>query len=612
MAGNYWQTALNRRLSRRRALIASGGLAGAAAFLAACGGDDDDGDTGGQARRDTSGLLTDARDTSREAKAGGVLKRQINADIPNLDVHVPLVNLSGLMPFTYSRLVQFKPGMLEPAGGEVIGDVMESWETSADKLQLTLKLRPNVKFHPVAPVNSRAVDIEDIVYSWQRVASQGILRSEINASNPNGPILGMEATDSRTVVIKLKEPVAYLLSLLAVPNSGHFQVIPKEVEGGFDIRRVMIGTGPFYLSNYQPSIGFTFTKHPEYYETGRPFVDQLDMPIIGEYAQNVAQLRAGALHFYGNAGESVSTDDVLTLKRESQQLALYLDEVSANPGQQTIFGFKAGSPFLDERVRQAFSMSIDREAFIELLYNVSKFESEGLPIESRWNTDLPNDVYKGWWLDPRGRDFGANAKYFEHNLAEAKSLLSAAGYPNGVPVTSSHFTTNDYGAAFPGHVEVLEGMSQEAGFQFTKNIIQYQQEFIPQYRDSKGNFEGISYRLGPAAPSPDPAARLIYNYYKGGDGFYGFDAGGRGDFSGDPHIDAELLKARGELDDARRRAIIHDLQRYLGGKRYNVRWPGGANRLLMANSAVKNFNVYRGAGAPLTIVGYKDYWLEQA
>jgi peptide/nickel transport system substrate-binding protein len=428
MKDGYWQTTLNGRISRRRALFGSGAAVAGAAFLAACGGDDDDGEDSGTGRRDTSGLLAEPADSSRTAKPGGILKRQINADVPNLDVHVPLVNLSGLMPFTYGRLVQFKPGMLAPAGGEVIPEVMESWEFSADKLQLTMKLRPNVKFHPVAPVNGRTVDIQDIVYSWQRVTRQGILRSEVNSTNPNGPILGLEATDARTIVIKLKEPVAYLLSLLAVPNSGHFQVIPKEVEGGFDIRRVMIGTGPYYLSNYQPSIGFTFTKHPEYHEAGRPFINQIDMPIIGEYAQNVAQLRAGALHFYGAAGESVSTDDVLTLKREAPHLSLYLDEVSANPGQQTIFGYKTGSAFLDERVRQAFSMSVDRDAFIELNYNVSKFEAEGLPMESRWNTDLPNDVYNGWWLDPRGKDFGANAKYFEHNVAEAKRLLTAAGH----------------------------------------------------------------------------------------------------------------------------------------------------------------------------------------
>jgi peptide/nickel transport system substrate-binding protein len=613
MNNGYWRGILQHRLSRRRAVLAAGSTAAGAAFLAACGGGDSDQQSGG--RRDTSGLITEAHDSSNEAKQGGTLKRQINADLPNLDVHVPLVNLSGLMPFTYSRLTKFKPGLLEPSAGEVIGDVMESWEFSPDKLQLTLKLRPNVKFHPVAPVNSRVVDIDDIVFSWNRVSNQGILRSEVNATNPNGPILSFQATDQRTAVLKLKEPIAYITSLLAVPNSGHFQVIPKEVEGGFDIRRMMIGTGPFYLSNYTPSVGFTFRKHPDYYDSPRPYLNQIDMPIIGEYAQNVAQFKAGALHFYGNAGEAVRAEDALSVKREAPHLLLYLDEISANPGQQTIFGYRPGgrSPFHDERVRQAFSMSVDRDAFIDLLYNVERFSSEGLPIETRWNTDLPNDSYKGWWLDPRDKDFGPNAKYFEHDIAEAKKLLAAAGYPSGGPeVISNHFTSNDYGPDFPSNLEVLEGMSREAGFTFTKNIIQYQQEFIPQYRDSRGNFDGISYRLGPAAPSPDPAARLLYNYYSGGDGFYGFDAVGKGDFSGDPFLDREILKARGELDDNRRKAIVHDLQRYLGKARYAMRWPGGANRLLLASPAVKNFNVFKGGGAPLTVSSYPHYWLDES
>lgn len=257
------------------------------------------------------------------------------------------MTLSGLLPWTQSRLVQFKPGIMEPAGGELIGDVAESWEFSPDKTQLTLKLRQGVKFHPVAPVNAREVDVQDLVFSWNRTASNGILRSEVNQYNPNGPILSFTAVDNRTVAIKLKEPIAYLLSLLAVPNSGHYRVLPKEAEGGFDLRRTMIGAGPFYMSDYRPSIGFTFKRHTDYWDKSIGFIDQIDMPIISEYAQNVAQLRTGAIHIYGNAGEGVRADDVLQTKREVPNLMLYLDEVSANPGQQTVFGGRQGprSPF---------------------------------------------------------------------------------------------------------------------------------------------------------------------------------------------------------------------------------------------------------------------------
>jgi peptide/nickel transport system substrate-binding protein len=646
MESSYWAHTLRRRVSRRRAIIGTGALTASAALLAACGGDEDEGPpstgatgpTGATSTTGTtgttgatgttgptgstgatgstgstgapSGLITEARDSSAQAKPGGTLLRQINSDIPSLDVHQPLVQLSGLMPFTFSRLVTFEPGIGGPASGNIMGDVMESWEFSPDQLELSMKLRPNVSFHPIAPVDSRGVDIEDIVFSWNRVTDQGILRSEVNTTNPNGAILSLEAVDAETIVIKLKEPLAFLLSLLAVPNSGHFQVLPKEADGGYDMRNTMIGTGPFYLSDYQPSTSFTFMKHPAYHVDGLPYLDQIDMPILGEYAGNVAQLKAGAIHFLGNAGEGVRAEDTLTLKEETPELLLYMDDVSAAPGQQTIFGYQTGSPFLDERVRQAFWLSIDRDAFIELLYNVSALRAQGLDMQTRWNTDLPNDVAAGWWLDPQGSDFGENAKFFQLNPEEARALLSAAGHDGGVEVISSHFTSPQYGTDFPDNVEVLEGMAREVGFNFTKNIIEYQGAFIPQYRDAKGNFNGLSYRLGPAAPSPDPAARFIYNYSVTGDGFYGLDANGAGDFSGDPFVEDELRKARVELDDEARQEIVHELQRYMAGKCYAMRWPGGSNRLLLANQAVQNFNVFKGGGAPLTYSSYPHYWLD--
>ena len=81
-----------------------------------------------------------------------------------------------------------------------------------------------------------------------------------------------------------------------------------------------------------------------------------------------------------------------------------------------------------------------------------------MPVESRWNTALVGS-YEGWWLDPKGKDFGPNAKYFQHDLAEAKKLLAAAGYPNGFETTSHYVTGPELGAT-PGFAAVLDGFDQ--------------------------------------------------------------------------------------------------------------------------------------------------------
>ena len=78
---NYWQSVLTRRLTRRRAMAATGGMTASAAFLAACGGSSEEDTSSG----DRSGLITQAVDTSRQAKMGGVLKHSRNADIANFD-----------------------------------------------------------------------------------------------------------------------------------------------------------------------------------------------------------------------------------------------------------------------------------------------------------------------------------------------------------------------------------------------------------------------------------------------------------------------------------------------------------------------------------------------
>ena len=285
---------------------------------------------------------------------------------------------------------------------------------------------------------------------------------------------------------------------------------------------------------------------------------------------------------------------MVNIKNETPSLGMFQTDPTVSE-QKTAFGWlPAGkSAFIDERVRQAMSMSYDRELWVDTFYNISKFEQQGLPVDTRWNSHLPQ--IDGWWIDPRDtKNFGPNAKYFQHDVAEAKKLLSAAGYPNGLDIVSTYISGTQYGTNYQNMIQVLEGMAQEAGFRLKPNLIDYQSEFLPKYRDAKGQHEGLTYKQGPR-PSEDPVARTEFDFYsKSGPNFLGFDSNGKGDGSGDPQVDSILTKARGETDDGKRKALLFELQAYLAKAMYCIRWPGGASGFTLAWPALGNFNVFRG------------------
>jgi peptide/nickel transport system substrate-binding protein len=345
------------------------------------------------------------------------------------------------------------------------------------------------------------------------------------------------------------------------------------------------------LSKYEPSIGFTMKRHPDYYDQNWGFLDTIEFPIIIEPAATEAQLKAGNIHYY----TPLSADNVLPIMREEPRLKVYDTDIP-NTTNVMVFGqLPAGrSPFLDERVRQAISMSWDRDLFIDTFYNVAKLAAEGLAVETRWNSSMAS-LWDGWWLDPKGKDFGPNAKYYEYNAAEAKKLLAAAGHTNGIQnVLSNHITTNEL-SLLPKYADVLDGMASEIGVTSKINPVDYAKEYTPNYRDGKGQYEGWAYVTTAGGTGVGPVGTLANMYWsKGGAAFQGFSTSGQNDQSGDPKVNDLIVKARGELDTEKRRALVQEIQRYLGQKIYSLMVPGVATGFTFGWPAVGNYRVYRG------------------
>ena len=608
---DYWSTILNKRVGRRRALTATGGAAAAAAFLAACGGSDNSGD----GSSNTSGLISQPVDTTKDAKRGGTLKWFAGNEPAHLDVQIDQAPANQHKNMVYGHLVNDKAGYLKgPDYNEVVPEMAESWEWSPDRLQLTMKIRQGVKFHNKSPVNGRLMDVDDVVFSWDRLAAKGTDRRFLaNVANPNAPVLSFTAVDPRTIVIKLKDPVVYLLPALTPRQTGRPSIIPKETDGSFDIRSDMIGTGPFVMEKWTPSVGFSYTRNQDYYDKDIPLLDRVEMPTVLEYAAALSQLKAGNMYTYASTTSAVRGADVLPLKRDVPQLQIYESPPTDMSIRSLAFGIlPAGrNPLADERVRQAISMSWDRDAWIDTFFNVANFESEGLPVKSYWSTALFPGA-GAWWLDPQGKDFGPNAKYFAFDLAESKKLLAAAGYASGLEVTSNYIGGTQLGADFQRQAQVRDEFAAQAGFRVKTNVIDYTTYYIPTIRDGGGKYEGWGYRAG-GTSAMDAVATLLVKYQsKYGQGFLGFDAKGTGDASGDPALDDMILRARSELDTEKRRTLVFDIQRHLAKTMYDIPDPGGATQFLMAWPALKNFQVFQGdrRGGNATS-GVHSWWIDE-
>jgi ABC-type transport system substrate-binding protein len=199
---NYWESALARRLGRRRMLAATAGSGASAALLAACGS----GSSGsGKPSEEGNSLVGKQEDTTATAKRGGTHKISANSDVRSFEPYIRDISVTAHVLRTYQTLVRNKPTPFAPAAYDSLeGEAAESWEYSPDKLTLTFKLQPNSKFDPRAPTNGRVMDSQDVVYSWGRFAEVSTVRADlVNALNPAAPIASVAAPDARTFVMKL-------------------------------------------------------------------------------------------------------------------------------------------------------------------------------------------------------------------------------------------------------------------------------------------------------------------------------------------------------------------------------------------------------------------------
>jgi ABC-type transport system substrate-binding protein len=343
----------------------------------------------------------------------------------------------------FEGLTLYDPKTLQPIPG-----IAEKWDISSDGLKYTFHLRKGVRFH-----NGREVTADDVLFSFNRLAdpkqattyATGLILGSVEGFNDVSSgkateMTGVKAIDPSTVEITLTQPdSSFLAQLTMVPAA----IIPKEAVADpqkFD--ETPVGTGPFMVKEWVRQDHITLDANPDYWG-GKPQIDEVIMRVIPLKSEALVEFQAGNLDFV-----VVPPSDVARLKADPSLQGRIQDQAIVS-----IFWLKynLNRPPLDNlKVRQAMDFAIDRDSIVKQI-----LQGQGAVA----NGPIP----------PGLSAYDPNYKYYTFDIDKAKSLLSEAGFPNGIDLEIR--TWND--EVETRVLTAVQAMWAQAGIRATFNRTEY-------------------------------------------------------------------------------------------------------------------------------------------
>ena len=298
-----------------------------------------------------------------------------------------------------------------------------------DPTTLVLHLRQGVRFHDGTTMDAAAVK-----YSLERhLTMQGSARrSEI------GVIDHVDIVDPATIRIVLKTPSAPFLAQLT--DRAGMVVSPKAAEAaGKNFGLNPVCTGPMKFGERVAQDHVTLERFADYWNKDAIHIDRVIYQVIPDSSVRLANLQAGSVDLV----EYIVPTDTDAVKRNARLKLVTYDglgyqgityNLGNGPQSKTPLGQSA-------LVRQAFDMSIDREALLQVVYN-------GMyPPAAQAVT-------------PESPFYAASVKPYVRDVDKAKALLKQAGI--SPPVSVNLIVPNNPDQRQMG--EVIQSMTAESGF----------------------------------------------------------------------------------------------------------------------------------------------------
>ena len=543
MASEYWDRFWRNRATRRRFLGTGAAFgAGAAGFaLVGCGNDDDDDVAPPPDDDDDVAPPPDDDDDAPvgEGNYGGTYRPSYvglaSGDPPTL---FPYENLSYLTQIQaglhYSRLLTEYggPGIVSTDYTVLEGDLAEALPEQPDDQTYIFRFRQNVHWHDKEPMNGAQANAEDFAETYQ-----AFLALSPNAATYQDVIESLEATDEYTLEIRTSRPFAPFLTLHASTPEGVWFIPVRAIDGGQVHDDGQIGTGPWVFDRYDSGVSLSWNRNPNYFrDEGWPYYDRYVASLANDPGRIISALRAHELDAAGNmAGmyeELLPLDGTMHFEDNANVTSIF-------------FNFdNEGGRWRDKRLRQALSMSFDRQAVLDAI------DATG---EGNWNSPFSSPNLVPHYLSPRDDDYGENGKYFQYDPAEARALLDAIGEDER-PFVRINANVDAYGRLREQKWELTAASLEEAGWNVELNFETYGSYITSTYLGDIP--EGVGY--GPLIGSPrDPHDVLSRNHAS---------TSARHNWGGTPidemeEHDRKISEQVAILDEEERMQFLHDFQR---------------------------------------------------
>ncbi|MDR2442215.1 MAG: ABC transporter substrate-binding protein [Deltaproteobacteria bacterium] len=346
-----------------------------------------------------------------------------------------LFNASTVSPYTHFNDADWwwQAGVFEPlvwlndTNGNFEPMIAKSWNVSEDGLTYTFNLRDDVYFH-----NGDKLTAQDVVYSYNKAKESPILRTF------TAPFDKVEAVDDVTFVVHLPEPYYPFLH-----HSSMIKIISQKVatEQGddFGTKVALAGTGPYYITDYEPAVKVSLKAFDKYYR-GKAAILNLNYIVMVDDSSAVIAFRNGEIDmlqvpstYWAEISASGDFQTKVVPRHELYYMIINLN----SPENNNILGNKL--------IRQAIGYIIDKEAIIDVV-------REGLAAPY---VQFMNPQITAGGPDP--------TLVYDYNPEKAKELLKEAGYPDGVDVgTFMSFTPAEYVKM----AQIIQASAAEVGITF--------------------------------------------------------------------------------------------------------------------------------------------------